>query len=66
MCGVRIAIFQYYTGFANLDMALMRDAATLTIHLLVTIAHLLGPGGVRSIVAESLLVKHQLLILNRS
>jgi hypothetical protein len=27
---------------------------------------LLGPGGVRSLVAESLLLKHQLLIVNRS
>jgi hypothetical protein len=27
---------------------------------------LLGPGGARSIVAESLLLKHQLLILDRS
>jgi hypothetical protein len=32
----------------------------------VTIARLWGPGGLRSIAAESLLVKHQLLILNRS
>jgi len=38
----------------------------LFIHLIVTTARLLGPGGRRSIVAESLLVKHQLLILNRS
>ena len=44
----------------------MRDLAALTIHLLVTIARLLGPGGARSVVDESLLVKHQLLILNRS
>jgi putative transposase len=29
-------------------------------------ACLLGPGGIRSVVAESVLVKHQLLILNRS
>ena len=36
------------------------------MHLVVTVAHLFGPGGARSIVAESLLVKHQLLILNRS
>ena len=33
---------------------------------IATLARLLGPGGVRSIVAESLLLKHQLLILNRS
>ncbi len=38
----------------------------LFVHLVVTVARLLGPGGARSIVAESLLVKHQLLILNRS
>jgi hypothetical protein len=34
--------------------------------LLATVARLAGPGGARSIVAESVLVKHQLLILNRS
>ena len=44
----------------------MRDFAKLFIHFLVTIARLFGPGGARSVVAESLLVKHQLLILNRS
>ncbi len=44
----------------------MRDLAILFIHLLVTIARLFGPGGARSVVAESLLVKHQLLILSRS
>ena len=44
----------------------MRDLGILFIHLIVTIARLFGSGGARSIVAESLLVKHQLLILNRS
>ena len=44
----------------------MLDLVVLFPHLLVTIARLAGPGGARSIVAESLLVKHQLLILNRS
>ena len=43
----------------------MRDVAILLIHLFTTIAKLVGRGGVRSIVAESLLLKHQLLILNR-
>jgi hypothetical protein len=42
------------------------DLVVLFLHLLVTIARLAGPGGARAIVAESLLVKHQLLILNRS
>ncbi|WP_129782470.1 DDE-type integrase/transposase/recombinase [Peristeroidobacter soli] len=44
----------------------MRDLAILAIHLIATIARLLLPGGARSIVSESLLLKHQLLILNRS
>lgn len=44
----------------------MRDLVILFIHLIVSTARLFGPGGRRSIVAESLLVKHQLLILNRS
>ena len=38
----------------------------LFIHFIATLARLLGPGGVRSLVAESLLLKHQLLIANRS
>jgi hypothetical protein len=40
--------------------------AVLFLHLLATVARLAGPGGRRSVVAESVLVKHQLLILNRS
>src|SRR3979490_1333390 len=44
----------------------MRDLAILFLHLLATVARLVGPGGVRSVVAESVLVKQQLLILNRS
>ena len=43
----------------------MRDLAVLFLHLLVTVARLAGPGGARSVVAESVLVKHQLLVLNR-
>ena len=44
----------------------MRDLTVLFLHLLGTIARLAGPGGARSVVAESLLLKQQLLILNRS
>jgi transposase InsO family protein len=44
----------------------MRDTLVLFVHLLTAIARLVRPGGARSIVAESLLLKHQLLILNRS
>src|SRR5216684_3544911 len=44
----------------------MRDLAVLFLHLLATVVRLAGPGGARSLVAESVLVKQQLLILNRS
>jgi putative transposase len=44
----------------------MRDLAVPFIHLITTIARLAGPDGARSVVAESVLVKQQLLILNRS
>jgi hypothetical protein len=44
----------------------MRHLLVLFIHLLATLVRLFGPGGIRSLVAESLLLKHQLLILNRS
>jgi hypothetical protein len=44
----------------------MRDLLVLLVHLLTTLARLLGPGGTRAVVAETLLVKHQLVILNRS
>src|SRR5258708_1332665 len=40
--------------------------ALLGIHLLVTFVRLLRPNGVRAVAAESLLLKHQLLISNRS
>jgi hypothetical protein len=43
----------------------VRDLAVLFLHLLATVARLAGPGGAL-VVAESVLVKHQLLILNRS
>jgi hypothetical protein len=41
----------------------VRDLAVLFLHLLATVARLAGPGGARSVVAESVLVKQQLLIL---
>src|SRR6202040_2413663 len=43
----------------------MRDVVILFVHLIVTAVRLARPGGFRSVVAESVLVKHQLLILNR-
>ena len=44
----------------------MKDLHALLAHLLATIAKLLGPGGAKAIVADSLLMKQQLLIINRS
>ena len=44
----------------------MRNLVVLFIHFIATLAWLLGPGGVGSIVAKSLLLRHQLLIVNRS
>jgi len=46
-------------------MAGMRDFILLCVHVIVTMARLAGPGGLRSVVAESALLRHQLLILNR-
>jgi putative transposase len=50
----------------NVTVRPVRDLLILAIHLLVTFAKLLRPGGVRALAAESLLLKHQLLISNRS
>src|SRR5205085_8748727 len=44
----------------------MSNLVILCIHSIATLARLRGPGGVRTLVAESLLLKHQILILNRS
>jgi hypothetical protein len=44
----------------------MRDLAVLFIHLITTLLRIVQPGGLRSVIAESVLIKHQLLIMNRS
>jgi hypothetical protein len=36
------------------------------VHLIVTVVRLLKPGGLRAVVAESALTRHQILLLNRS
>ena len=43
----------------------MRDIFTLFLHAIVTIIRLVQPGGLRSVVAESVLMRHQVVILNR-
>lgn len=44
----------------------MKDLLLLFARLLTTIAKLLGPGGVRAVVADSVLMKRQLLVIKRS
>ena len=44
----------------------MRDLVVLFLHSLATVARLAGPGGARSVVAESVLVKQQLPTLSVS
>ena len=44
----------------------MKGLLLLLILLVAALARLLGPGGVRGLVAENLLIKQQLLILSRA
>jgi len=44
----------------------MRDLIILIVHLITTVLRLVRPGGLRAVIAESVIVKHQLLILSRS
>jgi hypothetical protein len=43
----------------------MRDALLGALHLAVIVAKLCGPGGVRAVVAENLVLKHELIVLHR-
>jgi hypothetical protein len=44
----------------------VRELAILLLHVVTTVVRLARPGGVRAVVAESVLLKQQLVILNRS
>jgi len=44
----------------------MRDLFVLIVHFVTTVIRLAKAGGLRAVVAESVLAKHQLLIVNRS
>lgn len=44
----------------------MRELLILVVHLFVSIAKMLRPGGVRAVAAESLRLKQQLIIINRA
>ena len=43
----------------------MRDFILLFVHVIVTMIRLAVPGGVRFVAAESALIRHQMLVLNR-
>lgn len=73
MCGELQILHEYRASHPRLaaltpsaTMPRMRERVLLLIYLIATVAKFLPPGGARSIIAESLLLKHQLLILNRS
>jgi hypothetical protein len=66
-CPWRIRNSPAFRRFRHIGYAwAMRDLAVLILHLVATVARLAGTGGVCAVVAESLLLKQQLLILNRS
>src|SRR5438445_11669489 len=55
-----------FLGFFTSDRILsMRDIFTLFLHAVVIVIRLGQPGGLCSVVAESVLMRHQVLILNR-
>src|SRR5262245_44986339 len=44
----------------------MHGILIVLVHSIVTVVRLIKPGGLRAVIAESALSRHQLLILNRS
>jgi putative transposase len=44
----------------------MKDLLLALLHLAVTTANVCGPGGVRAVIAENLLLKQQLIVLRRA
>ena len=44
----------------------MKDLALIVIHIFATTAKLLGPGGLRAVVAENALLRQQLIVLRRA
>src|SRR3954467_5165486 len=44
----------------------MKDLLLALLHLAVTTAKVVGPGGVRAVIAENLLLKQQLIVLRRA
>ena len=55
-----------FKGLEGLVGLRMRHLVILLVHLITAVLRLVRPGGVRAVVAESVLAKHQLLIFDRS
>src|SRR6516225_5658385 len=65
-CGRRIPQASSILEVLQFDtIANMRDIFTLFLHSIVTIIRLARPGGLQAVIAESVLMRHQVLILNR-
>jgi len=54
------------TTFPSLPCSAIKDLLILLTHLLTRVAKLLGAGGARPVVADSLLMKQKLLVIHRS
>ena len=52
--------------YLSLPCTVRKNLLILLAHLLTTVAKFLGPGDARAIVADSLLMKQQLLVIHRS
>ena len=50
-------------GYLPYADALMKEVLLAVLHLAVMTARLCGPGGVRAVIAENLLLKQQLIVL---
>jgi hypothetical protein len=65
-CAWRILNCARSAVFFSCYHADMHDLIVLLVHFITTVLRLTRPGGLRSVVAEPVLIKHQLLIVNRS
>jgi len=66
LCKIALLFIDLHNQAVSVRSVPMRDLLVLLVHFLTTLARLLGPGGMRAVNAEALVVKHQLVILNRS
>jgi len=54
------------SAWSSLPYPVIQDLLVLLAHLLPTLAKLLGSGGTRAVVADSLLMKQQFMVISRS